>query len=366
MISLTSMLHTTIYSNNSKRIVILKRFAENPNIKGLTLDGKFISQTDAQIISTVLTKCNYLERVDLSGITIDTKSLQLIEKALLLNPLHELNLGDMHTTTTYVSENGINAYSKKIKDTYDKNNFILRMLQLSSLEMLWLNNNNFTLVDVKVFLPKLISSNIKLLNISCNQLGDDGVIALMNYLPDCVQVLNLSSNNIGHFGAAAISKTLNKKIITELYLNNNNIGNIGACLIGDSLGNLEKLSLSQNNIGNKGIMAIADSLQKSSLLALNINHNKIENEGAIYFFNKLPASEINCIDFIGNKYDSHSIFILDKVLEDNYGIMRIDVDDDDGSKRIEQYIERNCKYVQFKTESLTVADTYSIIEKYYN
>jgi Ran GTPase-activating protein (RanGAP) involved in mRNA processing and transport len=93
------------------------------------------------------------------------------------------------------------------------------------------------------------------MDLSCNIIGDAGVMQLARELPKCVsvKVLNLASNGIGHGGAFSVARILHKcPHLGILDLNNNRLGDAGAFFLTFGLKqpctSLHRLDLSMNNI----------------------------------------------------------------------------------------------------------------------
>ncbi|CDW75237.1 leucine rich repeat family protein [Stylonychia lemnae] len=146
---------------------------------------------------------------------------------------------------------------------------------------------------ISKMLQKSRFSNVKILNLSNNNLCDDGTRILSYYLNDNLSLiaLNLSSNNITCIGAKHLFEALesNQSIVdinisTEIESNTpNKIGPAGAQMLAQLLLSqkfIAFINLKGNGIGNKGFQALCQVLQNSStVLSLNVEKNHISNIG---------------------------------------------------------------------------------------
>ena len=167
-----------------------------------------------------------------------------------------------------------------------------------------------------IFMVIQTSKTLTQLNLSRNQLSDDGAAAISDGLKSngllqelCVsqneitdegakmiaeaiqvntalQKLDISYNEISDDGAATISDGLKCNIsLQELNMSYNKITNEGAKMIGEAIKEnktLQKLNIHENSISDDGATAISDGLKYNiSLQELNMSYNKITNEGAI-------------------------------------------------------------------------------------
>ena len=123
-------------------------------------------------------------------------------------------------------------------------------------------------------------THLEELNISGNDIGDDGACVLVSiffHYAQCLLKLNISYNSIRRDGANAIADALKHCThLEELNISCNHIGGDGACVLARSFCHyaqcLLKLNVSYNNIGCDGANAIADALKHCTHLEeLNIS-----------------------------------------------------------------------------------------------
>jgi len=145
--------------------------------------------------------------------------------------------------------------------------------------------------DIKAIAEKIKADpTVGALNLSYHKIEDGSAKAITEELKAyrALRILNL--NNDGNYGmgvnvAKAIGEVLKSDTeLTELNLNHNRIKDEGTRIITDALKNnivLEKLNISYNAIGAEGAKAIGDMLKKNTpLKELNLYNNKIGDEGA--------------------------------------------------------------------------------------
>lgn len=91
-----------------------------------------------------------------------------------------------------------------------------------------------------------IFSNLRVLNLSCNDIGDPFAMSIADFLRsnDTLRKLGLWSNDIGDEGAAALAEALKEN------------------------STLEKLGMAQNNLTSQALLAFADMLTVNSTLEL--------------------------------------------------------------------------------------------------
>ena len=98
-----------------------------------------------------------------------------------------------------------------------------------------LSANNLNAEHMAVLAPVFAKcSNLEILDLWENNIGDKGCIALSNYLPCNLKGLVLADNKIGDYGAIALSSSL-PSMLEYLELWRNNIGDDGAIALCNSL-----------------------------------------------------------------------------------------------------------------------------------
>lgn len=182
--------------------------------------------------------------------------------------------------------------------------------------------NDSDIVDLCEFLK--LHPDIKSLNISGNNIGVNGAIALVKNktlislnargckIDDAIAVIlaqnntltsvDLGANKIGDDGAIALAKNAS---IVFLDLGFNEIGNDGvAALTANSI--LKSLILRRNKIHTPGVKGFADN---DTLTLLDLRWNKVDDEGAEAI---ARSRSLKLLDLSGNKIGNAGAFALAK------------------------------------------------------
>ena len=109
------------------------------------------------------------------------------------------------------------------------------------------------------------NTNILKLDISYNDISDDGAVAISECLKNnnTLQELNMSHNKISDHGIINIGKALQINITLQILdISHNFLSNNGAVAIGESYksNTLQKLSLSWNSTTTEGITKITEAI----------------------------------------------------------------------------------------------------------
>ena len=156
-----------------------------------------------------------------------------------------------------------------------------------------------------------------------NDFGDEGIEILLESLKgnDNLVELNLSSNNLGVNGGMAIFNFLldqNSIICLDLSskegLYRNRICSEGVSLITKVLKNnyfLEKIDLSSNSIKNEGLKYIVNGLMSNiTLQTLNLQNNEITEKGISYLESKLTTSKLKHLNISCNPISDNGLISL--------------------------------------------------------
>ena len=180
-------------------------------------------------------------------------------------------------------------------------------------------------------------SRIKVLDLSKNNLGKEGLKALAEILPhnNIIEVLDLSKNYMGVSGASELAVSLkNNKTLKYLNVFNNKIGYDGAKTIAENIvknhPKLEFLEIGHNRIRDKGLKSIVDCLitnKQSQLKILGLRFNFITNVGGTYLYNKLTGTKtmVEEIFLRNNLIDDMAINNLDMIKSHEKSNISIDL-----------------------------------------
>ena len=150
------------------------------------------------------------------------------------------------------------------------------------LTSLILKSNFLDAAAGEVLADGLQHSPLTSLDLSVNNLGCTGVTAIANAVPSKLTTLNLKDTNLLSTGLASILSSLLASVsLTSLNLSWNNLGDDGGKCIADALSihssGLQVLDLELTGLRRASSNAIAKALQThKSLLRLNMKDNDIE------------------------------------------------------------------------------------------
>ena len=150
-----------------------------------------------------------------------------------------------------------------------------------------------------------ITSTLECLYLRNNNIADDGMKVLAQSLKGPhLKELDLKNNSISHLGMVAFNEILkNSSLLPALKMSMNLIGPLGAATLSEGLEfcrHLKLLELCGNNIGPDGAQAIVKGLKCCiQLCGLDLSDNGINSEGAIFLFDALknhPNLELLCLE----------------------------------------------------------------------
>ena len=250
-------------ANCFRNQVLLKR-----PLQILDISCNNISDNGAMALSECLKNKCTLQELYLSNNQITTKGAKKIGEAIRVNDtLQKLSISDNALC------DGIVAISDGLKC-----NRKLLDLNISQCQV--------SIEGAKVIAEAiLVNTTLQKLDISHNNLSDDGVINISECLKsNRTQDLDLSVNRITNRGAIRIAEAICvNTTLQRLSISHNNISDDGVIVISDSLkknNSLKECYLSSNRITDKGAEKIAEAIQiNTALQKLDVSHNSISDDG---------------------------------------------------------------------------------------
>ena len=237
----------------------------------------------------------YLTFLDISNNNINAKSMELFAMVLPQTHLRTLVLWG-----NSFGDEGLEALAAQLPMS-------------SYIENLFLGQTNISATGMKIFSEKLPKSNLIVLNLYGNKLGDEAVKTLALKIPK-TSLLNLvlGNNSITFEGAKELAENIKKSSLERLYLGENCLGAKGAKEIASQLlgSNLWRLNLWNNNIGNEGAKWLADGIKGSGLKELRLAGNSIEDEGIAALAHVLSETNLTVLDLNRNNFSSNGLQLL--------------------------------------------------------
>ena len=274
--------------------------ATNPVLTHLDLTGNEITVDGIQVLTSAMATNDRLYDLELGVNDLGDLGVQKLAIFLQRNTtLGRLNLRDnkisingisylmaaLTTNTTLVS---LGLSSNKIGDEGIAL-LVDMMLKNPALQELELRYNKITSQGARKLAELLQTNNtrVKKLDLSYNDLGDDGVIAIAHALRSntTLTTLNLTRTNIGDRAALAMIEALShNQALSHLHICNRNITDQTTLALAEYLKNnhtLVELNFVCNGITNQGVIAILRALTINNTLreaSINTENLKITKE----------------------------------------------------------------------------------------
>jgi Ran GTPase-activating protein (RanGAP) involved in mRNA processing and transport len=187
-------------------------------------------------------------------------------------------------------------------------------------------------MDTKQLAESTLKGNcvLKALDLSANQLGDQGAQELARVLKGntTLETLNLSGNKLQAASVALSELLVDSNALRILDLSNNNLGDEGATRLGDILpknSTLVRLNLSYNKIAFKGARKLwAGLMENTRLRALCLKGNVIGDMGTMALDSCLKAnSTLVSLDLAENHIGESGSTRIAEALRGAKGVMEL-------------------------------------------
>ena len=166
----------------------------------------------------------------------------------------------------------------------------------------------------KIIAERLVASGLTKLDISCDDIGDEGAIAIAEAWESGAKLTDLTLVNdegpIKADGAKAVAKALASLqkagtcCLENLCLSGNNIGVEGGIAIAEALGEYPKeLDIKDNEVGDGAMQAFCDRLStgETELTFLDLIQNGLTKEGACVLAPAFRKCKIECLHIHWNE-----------------------------------------------------------------
>ncbi|GIQ86062.1 diphthamide synthesis DPH1/DPH2, partial [Kipferlia bialata] len=281
-------------------------------LEQLNLYSNDIGDLGIQAMQSAMSKMLSLLDIDLGRNNIGTAGFTTIAKTLGSLP----NLARFHLSENHLGREGVAILGKALS-------------RLPNLEVLTLQETGLDAECVSMLKGPLtaISLTLRSLDLSGNDIGTKGGVALAGYLPGLLQLERLVLNdcNLGGGGVGAVARALPelkclshlslglnhmgvqgvgelvsglvgvRKTLTELILFGNNLQRLGIETLGAALSTLRQLhwlDLGDNALGREGLTVLCPLLSRlTGLTTLSLSRNNIDPLGSCQLAKCLTCQE---------------------------------------------------------------------------
>lgn len=272
-------------------------------LRTLNLSYKHLTDEEIYILTICADSARVLDTLKLSSNNIGDEGAIAISKFLLRN--RTITCLDMGFNS--IGDQGVAALSESLTVNNSLQTLYLSGNKISvtgfenlakalasntSLRFVYLTGNDAKAAGAEALASAITSSfSLETLDLGRNEIGPDGMASLTRSLkrcgPECrLKKLNISNNNLGDLGVIALGDAMSSyRNIVHLDVSFNNISQSGAVSLMAALRGykaLRSLFLDNNLIGDRGAKALAQSLSSMNISSLNIGFNNISAEGLSY------------------------------------------------------------------------------------
>ena len=217
-------------------------------------------------LGNVIENSEYIEEINLSKNGINNNGMNIIAEKLIHCPeIKQIKLGGNHITE------------------FD----CLQISTCKKLTLIDMNTNMFGDAGAISFANAIVNcENISRIVLNNNNIGPDSIERLAEVFENLryLTSINLSTNRLGSTGVTILARYLIKYLqIFSLDISYNHIGDGGADNIADALPyckSLTNLDLCGNQITDDGVNCFKKVLTQCFLRYINLDKNKISNEGS--------------------------------------------------------------------------------------
>ena len=306
---------------------------ENQTLTSLHLGSNLIGDVGIEKLANALIVNESLTNLDVSNNNIGNQGLKVLIDALKQNQtITNLNLND-NKSITYTGIDALVDFSitnTSLAHLYvNKTDFIETFSNIKKIfetsDVVDFTNKSITNVKSSMIASILMQDKTVIeLNLSSNQIGDDGIEKLANALRvnNTLENLDVSNNGIGDKGVESLANALKEnKTLTSIDLGSNQIANDGIEKLANALivnKTLTKLDVSNNDIGVVGAGALVEALPyNDTLKTLILTNNFISSNNYVTaelgtFFDKVKSLQFTTENPAFRKL-STSIYNLEKL-----------------------------------------------------
>lgn len=147
------------------------------------VSNKTISESEWETISKYLRNSPFIKSLHFSGISLNEKGITTIAEIIIQNP----KIKSLHLEWNFLNE--------LIKEF----SLLCDAISNSNIQFLSLNNNKISSIHMEGLLRLIKSKSLISINLKWNEIGNDTIRALIEYLKSnsCIQEININGNRVG-------------------------------------------------------------------------------------------------------------------------------------------------------------------------
>ena len=298
------------------------------SLREIDISRNKISNVGLKKITDALKLNRTVKKLNISHNKISDNGLSAIVECLSSN----ITLQEVNTSYNNISSKGIVAFSGYLKDNIALTKLTVSWktcetpLVLDGTNVFWyMSSKHFGDVGTTLISAFLWHKNIiQKLDISNNNITDNGAVAISEYLKNTstLQEFNISHNKISS-GMMNIFKALQVQAALQILdISHNNITDEGAIAISECLkyiNTLQKLDISYNLMSDFIIINILEALHINTMLqVLVVSHNNITDNGAVAISEYLKNNNtLQELDISHNQVSDNGVTNISKSLQVN-------------------------------------------------
>ena len=330
-----------LYDDDIQKITNLIILTDKFNSLNIRLSHNL---TNANTLSKLLRKISLKKQFKSLGFYIKNLNDELLNVFLDF-------IGKMQETVTSLKLK-IKYNDEKIEENIC-GKILKNLVKYNSLDSLYFEKFNFSSENNMKLLENVVLENKSLKNLTinnctihkrCFSIDISNIMnvkitgcELLSIINLSIDILNISNNNISQDGFKKIVELLSdeKCTLAKLNISNNHIGDEGCTILSQGISknnSLIALNLSSNNILNTGIISLAKSLKSetgnNTIKKLNLSENKIENAGLIEFCTILKEENkhrFTKIDFNENNITDRAIIDFGELIQKHPSLLKLNI-----------------------------------------
>ena len=301
----------TVSLNSIHEAQISSDVCQHGELFSVSITGQTLSPYDCVSISYFMSVAPVTHLL-LQCCRLTDQRVEMLTRYNCLPSLKVLNLGGNDIT-----HKGMKSMAKIIKGSTSLTDLVsagnpirddgIKLLLSSNLKhLVKLNVNRTKMTEVSAYdLGEFFkhSSSLQSLEISYNNIKDNGLTGILNNLPSTLVLLNVSDCNLTCIGAVIIGKMLRKNQ------------------------RLKYLGISKNSIGDDGISAVSDSLHvNTTLIQLVAQNCEFHSKGAESVANMLQVNKtLKYLDISSNCFDENGMTAVTRSIQTNTTLVQLQV-----------------------------------------